>query len=74
MEEKMKKFDSMLSFYNAEPHITIEVTANVKLVKMGGGGVEYLNSGIRIFVTIILRGFLSSLLLIFLALLLLNFW
>jgi hypothetical protein len=38
MEEKMKKFDSMLSFCNAEPHIAIEVTTNVKLVKMGGGG------------------------------------
>jgi hypothetical protein len=38
MEKNMKKFDSMLSFYNAEPHIKIEVKANVKLVKIGGGG------------------------------------
>jgi hypothetical protein len=38
MEENMKKFDSMLSFYNAKPHTTIEIKANVKLVKMGGGG------------------------------------
>jgi prepilin-type N-terminal cleavage/methylation domain-containing protein/prepilin-type processing-associated H-X9-DG protein len=41
MEENMKKFDSMLSFCNAEPHTTIEVKANVKLVKMGGGGRPY---------------------------------
>jgi hypothetical protein len=34
----MKKFDSMLSFHNAEPRTIIEVKANVKLVKMGGGG------------------------------------
>jgi hypothetical protein len=38
MEENMKKFDSMLSFCNVEPHVMIEVKTNVKLVKMGGGG------------------------------------
>jgi hypothetical protein len=38
MEEKMKKTNSMLSFLNAEVNVNIDVTANVKLVKMGGGG------------------------------------
>jgi hypothetical protein len=69
----MRKTNSRSSFFNAEININIDVTANVNLDKQGGG-VEYLNSETRIFVTIILRGFLPSLLLFLVALLLLNFW
>jgi hypothetical protein len=38
MEEKMKKTDSMLSFFNAEVSVNIDFTANVNLGKRGGGG------------------------------------
>jgi hypothetical protein len=34
----MRKTDSMLGFLNAEVNVDIDFTANVKLVKMGGGG------------------------------------
>jgi hypothetical protein len=69
MEEKMKKTD----LFELEVNVSIDVTANVNLGKQGGG-VEYVNSETRIFVTIILREFLLSLLLFLVALLLLNFW
>ncbi|MDR1142119.1 MAG: hypothetical protein LBL62_10525 [Planctomycetaceae bacterium] len=69
----MKKTNSISSFLSTKVNINIDVTANVNLGKRGGGG-QYVNSETRIFVTIILRGFLPSLLLILLVLLLLNFW
>jgi hypothetical protein len=37
MEEKMKKTDSMLSFLSAEVNVNIDVVANVKIGKGGGG-------------------------------------
>ncbi|MDR1289646.1 MAG: hypothetical protein LBK06_00445 [Planctomycetaceae bacterium] len=70
----MKKTDSMLSFLSAEVNINIDLTTNVNLGKQGGG-VEYVNSGIRIFVTIILLGvLLLNLVLVFAVSRLLNFW
>jgi hypothetical protein len=74
MEEKMKKTDSMLSFLNAEVNVNIDFMANVNLDKMGGGGGNHKKLETRIFVKIIMRGFLPSLLLFLVALLLLNFW
>jgi hypothetical protein len=40
MEEIMKKTNSMLSFFNAEVNVNIDVTANVNLGKRGGGGTN----------------------------------
>jgi hypothetical protein len=38
MEEKMKKTDSMLSLLDLEVNVNIDLTANVKIGKRGGGG------------------------------------
>jgi hypothetical protein len=38
MEEKMRKTDQMLSFFNAEVNVSIDFTTNVNLGKRGGGG------------------------------------
>ncbi|MDR1289586.1 MAG: hypothetical protein LBK06_00145 [Planctomycetaceae bacterium] len=70
----MKKTNSMSSFLTAEINVNIDFTANVNLDKMGGGGGQPVKLETRIFVTIILREFLPSLLLFLAALLLLNFW
>ncbi|MDR1290270.1 MAG: hypothetical protein LBK06_03625 [Planctomycetaceae bacterium] len=66
----MKKTDKKSGLLRVEVNVNIDVTTNVNLGKQGGGG-DYVNSETRIFVTIILWGFLPSLLL---ALLLLSFW
>jgi prepilin-type N-terminal cleavage/methylation domain-containing protein/prepilin-type processing-associated H-X9-DG protein len=38
MEEKMRKTDQMLSFFNTEVNVNIDFTTNVKIGKRGGGG------------------------------------
>jgi hypothetical protein len=77
----MKKTNSMLSLFNAEVNIDIDVMTNVNLDKQGGGGVEYVNletriliPNLRIIVTIILLGLLLNRVFVFWVLLLLSFW
>jgi hypothetical protein len=72
MEEKMRKTDKKSGLLCVEVSVNIDFTTNISLDKMGEGG-NHIKLETRIFVTIILRGFLPSLLLILLALLLLNF-
>jgi hypothetical protein len=40
MEEKMKKTDSMLSFFDTEVSVNIDFATNVNLGKQGGGGAK----------------------------------
>ncbi|MDR1479321.1 MAG: hypothetical protein LBJ00_10300 [Planctomycetaceae bacterium] len=75
----MKKTNLMLNLVNAEVSVSIDVMSGVNLGKRGGGGGEYVISKtkiqkLRIFVTVILLGFLLNLVLVFWLLLLLNFW
>ncbi|MDR1478610.1 MAG: hypothetical protein LBJ00_06675 [Planctomycetaceae bacterium] len=68
----MKNLDSMFGPQIAEHVVTIEVGTNVKLVRIGGGGAIYLKG--NIFLAVVLRGFLPSLIVFLLVLLLLSFW